>query len=263
MIRRHDKVLRTGIIYKWTSPVRKCYIGQTLDPKGRYYDFVSKKKKYAGTKINRARKKYGSKNFSYEILYQETSDNIEQLQKNLDEKEKYYIKLFDSIENGYNMAEGGQNNALVGYTEESKIKHKTSIKKYYETHESVVSKKVAQYSKKGDLIKVWESSNKAALAINVERHCVANACRGKSKTCGGYMWRYIENDTVLVKIEPLKTKWSVYQYSLDGELIEIWETTKEAAKYFKCGCEHIGDICNGLHDHKLNGYLLYNYKTNS
>ena len=50
--------LRTGIIYKWTSPSGKSYIGQTINQRRRYKDFFRLTKSYAGFKIDNARKKY-------------------------------------------------------------------------------------------------------------------------------------------------------------------------------------------------------------
>lgn len=57
-----------GIIYKYTSPSGKVYIGQTIDEKKRRKEFRNLNIKYAGRKINHARKKYGPENFEYEVL---------------------------------------------------------------------------------------------------------------------------------------------------------------------------------------------------
>lgn len=49
-------------------------------------------------------RKYGIDNFEFEILY--TSENR---YETLVEKEPYYIELFESYQNGYNMNKGGLN----------------------------------------------------------------------------------------------------------------------------------------------------------
>ena len=46
-----------GIIYKYTSPSGKCYIGQTTNELLRRKKWNSNIYHYAGTKIDRARKK--------------------------------------------------------------------------------------------------------------------------------------------------------------------------------------------------------------
>lgn len=95
-----------GIIYKYTSPSNKVYIGQTLNEERRRKEFLNLKKQYGGLKINNARKKYKPENFKYEILFENEYDTIENANKELNEKEEYYIKQYDSINNGYNISIG-------------------------------------------------------------------------------------------------------------------------------------------------------------
>jgi hypothetical protein len=87
-------------IYKLTSPSGKCYIGQSVNIEKRFTGYRILKCK-SQPKIYNALKKYGANKFNYDIV--ETC-NI----KLMDEKEKYYIKLYDSIKNGYNCRSGGQ-----------------------------------------------------------------------------------------------------------------------------------------------------------
>ena len=96
-----------GVIYRYKSPSGKYYIGQTTDEKNRHISFNSNKKKYAGQKINDARKKYGPKNFEYSVLIRVTGDNPEEVKKYLNTLEIGFIRMYDSYNNGYNMCEGG------------------------------------------------------------------------------------------------------------------------------------------------------------
>ena len=57
-----------GIIYKYTDPYGKSYIGQTLDENRRRKEFLDLRVDYAGKKINEARKMIGPSNFKYEII---------------------------------------------------------------------------------------------------------------------------------------------------------------------------------------------------
>jgi hypothetical protein len=59
-----------GIIYKYTSPSGKSYIGQTTNEELRRKLWNSSCYHYAGTKIDRARNKYKNTNFNYTILFE-------------------------------------------------------------------------------------------------------------------------------------------------------------------------------------------------
>lgn len=112
-----------GVIYKYTSPVGKSYIGQTTDEVRRRRDFLGIKEVYAGPKINRARKKYGPENFKYVVLVKVESDNKDELQNYLNTLEIGFIKMFDTVKNGYNSCCGGCKNVTgFHHTEETKKK---------------------------------------------------------------------------------------------------------------------------------------------
>lgn len=87
-------------IYKIENLINhKIYIGQTNNPQRRFSEHRAK-----GYEINThkvlyyAFDKYGIDNFSFEIIEETENSN---------EREKYWIKFYDSFENGYNMTEGG------------------------------------------------------------------------------------------------------------------------------------------------------------
>lgn len=57
-----------------------------------------------------------------------------------------------------------------------------------------LSKTVAQYSKDGELIKVWQSAREASRQLGISQGNISLAVQGKRKTCGGFVWKYAEND---------------------------------------------------------------------
>ena len=116
----------TGIIYKYTSPSGKSYIGQTINPERRIIEHRIMK---GDTIFHRAIKKYGFENFQYEILVTVDLEDEQELKQKLDFFEKFYIrKLHTFGENGYNMTAGGE--GLLGHTvsEETKQKISESLK---------------------------------------------------------------------------------------------------------------------------------------
>lgn len=94
-----------GLIYIITNSINsKVYIGQTTQSlKDRWYGHCRKvcSKDEADMHIKRAILKYGKENFSI--------NEIEKCKiEELDEKEIYYINLYNSYKNGYNRTKGGK-----------------------------------------------------------------------------------------------------------------------------------------------------------
>ena len=102
---------KTGYIYCWKNLVtNKYYIGKTYSKENRYEWFTCWDSHYAGPHIDKARKKYNDlKYWDYSILYEYNSDDRADLRKNIDEKEIYYISLYNSNDKhkGYNISSGG------------------------------------------------------------------------------------------------------------------------------------------------------------
>jgi len=96
-----------GIIYKITNTInQKVYIGQTVRSfTERKSEHLLEARKESRFKIHRAIRKYGENKFLWEIIFEDKDITT----KELDEKEKYFIKLYKSNidEFGYNMTEGG------------------------------------------------------------------------------------------------------------------------------------------------------------
>lgn len=86
-------------IYLWTNVKNnKKYVGQSSNLHNRYLSFLNFNKPYAGGIINRARLKYNDREFwSYQVLEYCSEEE-------LDEREVYYINLYDSFNNGYNLS---------------------------------------------------------------------------------------------------------------------------------------------------------------
>lgn len=92
-----------GAIYIIKNTInKKVYIGQTTQKvEDRFKQHLKLLKSNSNQIIHKAIKKYGKDKFYYEIL--ECGVDVQDLNK----KEEYYIKIYNSVENGYNISYGG------------------------------------------------------------------------------------------------------------------------------------------------------------
>ena len=247
------------IIYKITNLINgKCYVGQTIgDIKDRMYHHKSPNSRCNA--ISGAIQKYGWENFSYEVI--DTATN----QEELDEKETYWIaKLNTRPPFGYNLRSGGHGGNKL--SPESREKVTNTLKEKWSNGDikATWSRKVCQYDKQGNLLNIWDSIRDAGLALNIQDKHIPDACRGKRRSVGGYMWRYYE-DTFGEPIEFPKRKknpeeWfnshrkPILQCDLDGNIIKRWNSTLEAAQMLNMSTGYLCDACNGKHK-KAYGYI--------
>jgi len=209
---------RQGIIYKYTSPSGKCYIGQTINEssrKSKHKLETSKSKSKFGSAI----RKYKWENFKYEILFKCNSDSVEKLKIILNTMEIYLINKYDSVNNGYNLALGG--NGSLGCKHSDDWKEKASermkgnqnslgIKKTDEQKKEISEKltgrilsdeskkkigcknsiSILQFNKDDIFIAEFSSAVEAHKALNISRTGINNCCKGLSKSSGGFIWKY-------------------------------------------------------------------------
>lgn len=140
-----------GIYSITCTATKECYIGQSIRIKTRWKEHQSALKcnKHYNYKLQEAYNQYGEINFVYKVL--------ELCSKNeLNNKEQYYIKLYNSFNNGYNLTEGGEdykgvNNPMYGKSGKLSPRFKDII---------------YQLDQKGNIIATYESANLAAQSVN-------------------------------------------------------------------------------------------------
>ena len=144
-------------------------------------DFDIKLKKYLRGKSKNTLKDCISKyDFNGNILgtYYSLSDACFSIDPNF-KGNKTLIK--DCCEGKYKQAFGFQwkyGNIMIISKFEGKAKRK-------------LNQPVEQYSKTGELIKVWSCNREAADALNIKRELINRAANGASKSSGGYIWKYV------------------------------------------------------------------------
>ena len=105
--------MKTGYIYKITSPSGKIYIGQTLNIKKRINSYKSNSCNRQ-FKLYNSLIKYSWNNHIIEII-EDCDYNI------IDEKEIYWIEYYDSYNNGLNLTIGGKGKNGMTYSNKKNI----------------------------------------------------------------------------------------------------------------------------------------------
>ena len=135
-----------GIIYKAISPSNKSYFGKTTRTLNERIREHKQKSNYEKFHFSYAIQKYGSKGFFWDIIETHERESIEELQKILNEREKFWIKNQKTYlrEYGYNMTDGGEGTAGLKRTFSEEHRKKLSIshlgKKFTQEHRDNIGK---------------------------------------------------------------------------------------------------------------------------
>lgn len=194
-------------IYKYENLIdHKIYIGKGLDVEQRRRDHRSDAKlKKDNAIFHKALRKYKEENFSFEII--EECDS-----KDLDEREQYWISYYhsyikDPLCKGYNMTPGGDG----GQGE-------------------IFKKPVEQYDLQGKFIKEFDSASAAARELNIFTSNLTAACRGETSQCGGFQWKYKDDKEKVISAINFNGARKIEQYDFLGNFITIYNNAVEASK---------------------------------
>lgn len=113
-----------GVVYSYqnTADDNKMYVGCTPRERTRRDSWRNWKNAYAGEKVKTARKNSTISDWTYKIEERLYSENIQDLQAKLEEREAYYIDFYDSCNNGYNSNRGGSGHTGMIRSEETRRK---------------------------------------------------------------------------------------------------------------------------------------------
>ncbi len=259
-----------GYIYKISNNINnKVYIGQTVRTVNKRWEQHKRDASYKTfqTHLYLAIYKYGIDNFYIETI-EECPD------EKLDEREIYWIKQYNSFHNGYNETLGGGGRylkdvdnekiyelwdnglSISGIAEElnttravirnriysyKNYSEEEAIRRGYERNKINKYKKTYQWDLNGNLINIYNSQIEAAEKIGITNKAISYAIKNKS-SCMGYFWTDIPEKPI---IKNIKNRKKVGQYDLQGNLINIYNSRKEASNAVGVDPSSIGKCCNG------------------
>lgn len=243
-------------VYCYTTPSNKKYIGIT------FYSLEQRMKNGYNEYFTNAIKKYGKENIKSEILL----DNLtfEEAQ----EKERYYIHLYNTTnpEKGYNITHGGEGSQrydyydILEYYSNHDLDFKATLREFgctsqtllnileghgYNRNEivSAISRQrylenkitsVLQYDLNGNFIKEYVTAQDAAEAIGLKSaSSISEVCHNKRNKAGNFYWRFKSDfneipEKIIIPISKKRWKSKVGQYTLDNQLIKIYDSISEA-----------------------------------
>lgn len=56
----------------------------------------------------------------------------------------------------------------------------------------VTGRKIEQYTKNMERIKLWDSVSEAQRCLGIQATTIVKCCKGKKKTAGGFVWKYYD-----------------------------------------------------------------------
>ncbi len=214
---------KIGIIYTVTNKITgEKYVGATTySIEVRKADHIGRAKRGDTNNFQEAIATYGTESFEWEQV--DVATSIDELAR----LEKEYIEKFNSKLKGYNLNGGG------GF-----------------------KKSVYKYGLNGMLVARFDNLTDAAHSINTTKKTISKVALGVNQTYGGYIWSYDY-------VEPYETKTdkrlkNVYQYSLDGNLIDVFISVADASRKTKITKTGIAKVCR--FEQKECGGFLWRYK---
>ena len=97
-----------------------------------------------------------------------------------------------------------------------------------------IMKKVAQYDLNGSLLNVYDGLLLAKERTGINNNCINRCCSGELKTSGGYIWKYVDDETPIEEYIISKAKKTtgkqVEQYDLYDNFIKIFPSCEAAAR---------------------------------
>lgn len=233
-------------VYVHTSPSGKKYVGQTCrDPEKRWgkngiHYLQKKKNKYQHPAFANAILKYGWENFEHEViasnLTKEEADNFEKL----------LIKELNTMDfkYGYNCMSGGSN----GTPSEETRKRQSEAQKGEKSHR--YGKHLTEEMKKR-----LSEAHKGKVFSEDTRKNMSKAKSGENHPLYGTH----RSEETKRKIRDGQKKHKVIQYSLQVELIKVWDCMTDAGKELGIDISNILKCCKGKRPH-AGGFIWRDYE---
>lgn len=203
------------LIYLITNMINgKKYIGQTTKSLEQRIKNHKNAMRTKDTHIYRAMRKYGWDNFEFKVLTYAMDQQM------LNDLEEYYIRKYDTIKCGYNMAKGGSINTM--YSKVVADKHNTIMKSDAVRHK--ISESMKQYYQKHGV----SADTKRKLSENKKAFYASE--RGQ-QTIFKVQKQFVMTEAHKEAANRAKYK-AVYCIDTDNQVVAEFENVKSAAQWW-------------------------------
>lgn len=248
------------IVYQILFPNGKKYIGCTSSTLlKRINDHISSMESGLNYKIYNAMRKYGVNNLKFEILGKyKTKEEMFHM-------EKYYIQLFDSQINGYNITSGGEGSPGRIHTEQAKSNMSIGQKIRFNKKEERMStsKSVKNWIKQNpDKVKeginnklnvIQSSEYKNMMSIKMKELYKNNPELVKSNN-EKLKQKYQEDPFLKIEISKSLGGKPIFVYK-DGKFVNCFDTISDCSKKLNLSIGNIGMVLDGVRNH-TGGYTF-------
>ena len=118
------------------------------------------------------------------------------------------------------------------------------------------ARKISKYTLDGEYLETYDSFSEAAEANGVLDGSVRSCCNRKTKTCGGFIYRFADDDKPVVMKGKVASSQEisksgrreyrkVNQYTLDGKFVRTYNSVVEASLFMGVFASGVRACCNG------------------
>lgn len=208
-----------GLVYSYTSPSGKQYIGQTIGSlNSRAKNTINGSGYKKCTLFWKAINKYGWQKFAVNILEEVPYSE-------LNNREQYYIEKYNTLApNGYNLTYGGDGGKKIPVY----------------VYSAQNGKFLAAYSS------LTEASEMTGVGIETISAIMSTTVAKRRTQSHNLTFRREYVDSVSISELDRKSCREVYVYNLDGEYIRQYHSITKAAKELNCAASSIYKCLNGF-----------------
>ena len=232
-------------IYKITNQKNgMVYIGSSIEVERRWRQHkeasINEKDHHYNYPLMIAFREFGIANFTFEVI-----DTLPDHQAMIKAEHDWIVKENCVVPNGYNQT----------HQTDSPLLDPAIAKKMSDTKRAKYGKRVCEINENKNILEIWNSLAEAGEKTGLDRFKISDVCNGKRLTTGNRVFRFLdEADNIIIPVEKVnqvqsnritKSSKKVVKMTLDGEILQVYDSIALASADTGCDSSSISKVCNG------------------